>query len=413
MARRKKEEIPNKDTKVTKAKVKGDFKYERLSASMMKTWLQCKRKFYCNYISRDYNPPQEHFTLGSAVHRTLEQVNLSLQANPRELNAFEIEDYVQKFKEDAASGFVMDLQLFETGEEVLRSELLGLDNEEVIGVEMEFDVTTPEGVRLYGFIDKLTRVDDTTIRVVDYKTSQNPMSFEDARKDEQLAMYDLAISMLYPTVPKRIIELNYLRTGDKVRVVKTDIERHNFRLLLLAVHKAITEFMSTTERDLAGEVNSFCPWCSFRNGCPNYNAYRSTILPDLPESMELTDVTFVEKWEMVSSILSIAKKWQEELKTWAAFRLEDNPDVPITNGKKEIYMASATRRDYDTAMVCRSIGLEDLLGASTNGNSLVKLNTSVLDQFLKVKKDKKLTAKVEKATTVKFNSPSIRVRKKS
>ncbi len=410
MARKKKDTVP---VIVESQKQPPVFKYERLSASMMKTWLQCKRKFYCNYVLKEYNPPQEHFTLGLAVHSVLEEVNKSIKKNPRSLNAFEIEDYIQLFRDTAAKNFVLNTSLFEVGEEILRSELIKPNKEELLGIEMEFDLTTPEGVRIYGFMDKVVKIDDTTVKIIDYKTSQNPMSYEDARTDEQIAMYDLAVSMLYPDIPKRIVELHYVRTDDRVSIVKSDSERKSFRLILLSVNKAILEFLQNLDPAvLNGDVNSYCSWCSFKDGCPNYNKYKNTMLPEVAASLELTDDTFIEKWSFVSNIINIAEKWKDELKLWAAMRLEMDPGTTIENGEKEVYMSSSTRRDYDTVGICKLIDLKDLLGAATDGNPIVKINTKALDQYLKIKKDKKLLAKVEKYTTIKFNSPSIRLKNK-
>ena len=423
----KAKEIQNKTIKLKKTKsvetsrqnskveitptVKKKFEYTRLSSSMMKTWLKCKREFYFNYILGYYKPPQEHFTLGTAVHKALEVANRSLQQKPRDFNAFEIEDFVQTFREEAAKAHILNMELFETGEEIVKEELSQYSKKEkILGVETEFDVTTSEGVRIYGFIDKLVQIDSTTLKIIDYKTSTNPMSYEDAKYDEQLSMYDLAISLLYPDIPKRILELRYVKTGDIINISRSDIERHNFRLEILAVDKAIKDFIKNTKEIPAGDINSYCGWCAFKNSCPRYKEYMTTMLPDVPQSLELTDQDFMEKWELIEGISSMVTKWKEELKLWAVNRLAENPDVPIKNTERELYLSSATRREYDVSEIAKIIGLEDLLGASTNGIPLIKFQTKPLDQYLKNKNDKKINAKVEKHLTIKFNNPSMRFR---
>lgn len=175
------------------------FEYKRLSASMMKTFLQCRRKFHINYIEGKKSDPNVSFTLGTAVHHALEHANKSLLAAPRVLEPHEVEDYVQQFREKAVEGLILSSETFEVGENLVRSELQTYNiNEKVIGVELEFELETPEKVKIYGFMDKVVELDPSTIMVVDYKTSVNPMSYDEARVDEQVGMYDLAISMLYP-----------------------------------------------------------------------------------------------------------------------------------------------------------------------------------------------------------------------
>mgnify|MGYP003889300877 CR=1 FL=1 len=157
------------------------FEYKRISATMLKTWNKCKRQFHKQYVEGIKSSANTSFTLGTAVHFALEQANLSLQGKPRQFNPFEIEDYVKTFVDMAASLHVMELGLFEVGQRILRDELENCNKtEKILGVEQEFNILTPEGVRIYGFMDLITEVDSTTIRVVDYKTSNMPLTYEDA-----------------------------------------------------------------------------------------------------------------------------------------------------------------------------------------------------------------------------------------
>ncbi len=388
------------------------FEYKRLSASMLKTFLTCRRKFYLHYIKGVPEAENESFTLGTACHDALEHANISLMQNPRELNPFEISDYVQQFRDKAATLHITDLSLFEEGEDIIRRELHAYDlNVKIIGIEQEFDLVTPEGVRIYGFIDKLEEVDESTIRIVDYKTSRNPMSYDEARTDEQLSMYDLAVAIKYPQYTKRLLELRYLRPGESLKIERNQIEQQNFRRQLLAIDKAIKEFVSTVVEAPKGQMNDFCTWCSFKAGCPQYVEVANTLLPDAPSTFDLTESTFVDLYEKVSAISKAAEAWKDALKLWASEQFERDPDIQLNNGTKLAYTMSSTRREYDTEKVCRLIGLDDLLGASTDGKPLVKIQTKVLEDYLKFKKNKKLEAKVENLVDIKFNAPQIRLKK--
>lgn len=392
------------------------FQYQRLSASMMKTFLSCRRKFHKNYVEGAAQESKQEFSLGTAVHAAFEAANRSLKDKPRQLNPFEIEDYVQVFREKLASLYLTDMGLFSLGEEIVREELSNLDPKlRVVGVEHEFDLMTPEGVRIYGFIDKLEEVNSTTIKVVDYKSSVMPMTKDEAQKDEQLALYDLAISILFPQYETRILELRYVRSGDSVTVVRSDVEHYNFRRQVLAVHKAITDYMTSVNSSASeapkGQLNTYCAWCSYRHSCPVYVGHRTSYLPSDPMSTEITDETFISTWEGLSAVQKALEEHKDFLKLWITRRLEENPDLPVIEGGKKVSMTSATRREYDISTIGKLIPLEDLLGKSTDGEPLVKITNKKLENYLKVKNNPKLQAKVEQAVTINFNSPSVRIGK--
>ena len=407
--------VMNPTTESAPIKQKRVFSYEKLSASMMKTWMLCKRKFHLNYIDGIDQESNTSFTLGTACHHALEQANKSLKANPRQLNPFEIEEYVQIFRDEAAKLHITDMSLFSDGEEIIKDELNSYDSrEKILGIEDEFRLTTPEGVTIYGFMDKVTEVDSSTIKIIDYKTSNQPMSFEESKTDAQLSMYDLAVSMKYPKYERRILELRYIKTRDVIRAERSDVEQHNFRRQIFAINKAIIDYTTKAkENNIApeGELNEFCSWCSFKHACPKYVAQVGRMLPEAPTTAGLTSETFVGAWEKVNHLGKLVDEWKDSLKLWVAQQMEGNPEIVISDGKKQIYSVSATRREYDVSTVGKLIGLDGLLGASTGGEPLVKLTNKKLEEFLKVKDDPKLQEKVEQAVTIKFNSPMIKVKK--
>lgn len=394
------------------------FKFEKLSASMLKTWLSCKRKFHKQYVEGIKSEANASFSLGIPVHFALEQANLSLRENPRPLKDEEVEQYVNIFINMAATLFVPNMELFDVGSALVREELSYFaPGEKIIGVEEEFDLVTPEGVRIYGFIDKLTEIDDSTVKITDYKTSNMPMTSEEARVDEQLSMYDLAVRMKFPQYDKRILELRYLKEEDldkkSVRSWRSDIESANFRKYILGVSKGIEAYMAALDEAKTapkGDMNEFCNWCSYRTGCEQYVQAANTLLPDAPSSLELTDTTFLENYEKVQGILKAAEAWKDLLKTWAIRRMEEDPEVPITNGKRTAYHLSTTRREVELEGLLKLFSASELAGTKT-GKPLVKAATTNIQEYLKLKGDTKLEKKVEELISIKFNAPQIRIKK--
>ena len=398
---------------------KRTFEYKRLSASMLKTWLQCKLKFHKHYIDGLPQLNTESFTLGTAVHYALEQANLSLMENPRVLSPFEIEDYLTIFRNKAAELYIENLDLFATGEEITRRELeLANEDEKIIGVEKEFTLETPEGVTIYGFIDKLVEEDDTTIRVIDYKTSIMPMSWAEARNDEQMAMYDLAISILYPQYTTRILELRYVRQEDpnKVSVVcyKSKAEQVSFRKQIHAIHVAIQNYMKEVKKSKElpeGQLNTYCEWCSAKMACPLYKSLLTNRLPDIPSTLDLTDEEFIPTWDLIKATKNAVESWEDRLKIWALQRLEADPDNKIRDDSREVSAISQTRRHYDVTSLAKKIGLKDLIEGD-HGNPLVSFSNKALENYVKRSGDRHLVDAVEQATEIRITSPSIKLVKR-
>lgn len=395
-----------------------EFKFEKLSASMLKVWLRCKRQFHKQYVEGIKSDANTSFSLGIACHFALEQANLSLLKDPRPLSDEEVDAYVNTFINMASTLHVTSMELFDTGSALVRDELSYFaPGERVIGVEQQFDIVTPEGVRIYGFIDKVTEVDGNTIKITDYKTSNMPMTHEEARLDEQLSMYDLAVRIMYPQYDKRILELRYLKEEDpdkkSVKSWRSDIESANFRKQILGVSNAIKDYIANLneKKDAPnGEMNEFCNWCSYRQSCPQYVQAANTLLPDAPSSLELTDADFVQKYEKVQGILKAAEAWKDLLKTWAIRRLEEDPETPISDGRRTAYSLSTTRREVDVEGLLKLFSPAELAGSKT-GKPLVKAASTNIQEYLKLKGDSKLEKKVEDLISIKFNAPQIRMKK--
>lgn len=390
------------------------FEYKRLSASMMKLWLQCKRKFHLHYIEGLSEPPNISFTLGTGVHSALEAANKAMVAKPRKFNPFEMDEFIQVFRDFAAKSYASDMGIFTLGEGIIKSELTKMDpKDKIIGIEKEFDIVTDEGVRIYGFMDKVEEVDSNTIRIIDYKTSNMAISFEEAKTDPQLALYDLACSIMYPQYQNRIMELRYLKLEESVVITKSEIERHNFKLQLVSVDKAIKDYMAnykkSTERP-RGEMNEFCNWCSFKGNCSEYVNAITSNLPEFIAVHELDDQKFLNLWTKMKAVEKATETTIDQLKTWAIQRIESDPTLSITDGKNEIWSLTTTRREYDPIVVAKAIGLESLLGAET-GKPMFKISNEAMVEYLKVTESKRIRKKIEEATTIKFNNPQIRIRK--
>jgi len=138
-----------------------------------------------------------------------------------------------------------------------------------LAVEREFAIEVgPHVVR--GSIDRIDRMPDGSIEIIDYKTSREPATASEVADDVQLAVYHLAatrdpsLAALGPPARLRLVYLRRLGEPGKAEreqpITPDHAARTEARILRLA------------DRMLAGEIDPSpagdCDHCDFHRLCP-------------------------------------------------------------------------------------------------------------------------------------------------
>jgi hypothetical protein len=169
------------------------------SASSLKEFLECKRKFYLNHILKikehDISLKPKGYELGNIIHKTLEEFYKEKNRDYKTL--------LDIFNKNRTENSFLNLEL-----EIWKKRLKEFIEEEdkrvkegFINIEQEkaflFDF---DGIKLRGTIDRIDKKEDQ-FYVIDYKTSSNlkvdSKKNYDKSKDFQLEFYYLAIKKLY------------------------------------------------------------------------------------------------------------------------------------------------------------------------------------------------------------------------
>jgi len=191
--------------KVTKEEISApyDFTSRTLSATGLKTFLTCRRKFYYKYIEKIKNHeiiqdmPKEH-EVGSALHQALQRV-YEQQNHFVELDA--LKKAVSKALEESGGRSVLDRYLHKLWmqrlEPFFEQEIMRFKSVRVHSCEKKVETET-RGIRLYGEIDRIDATPDG-LEVLDYKSgkySTYTLKTLENAKDFQLEFYYLLASTL-------------------------------------------------------------------------------------------------------------------------------------------------------------------------------------------------------------------------
>lgn len=389
--------------------------YKKLSASKIKTFLECPRKFYYNYIDRLPRRDTEIFTFGSAVHYGLETVTAGKLSNPSYMTPQDYQNAYQSFREYMCRGIedsttINDTSLFNEGVDLITKELDRVNAEpvpeKVLAVEQEFDLEFPEGVRIYGFMDKVRELDSQTLLVTDYKTSRVPLSWEEARTDEQISMYDLACSVLYPQYSKIVLELNYLRLDKKVTSTRTDIERYSFRQQLLAIRTGLKKFVDSISQEPyesvpEGKLSPFCAYCDYKHNCSTY----TESLIKIGSAFQIPEVTpesFVSIYKDVKNTIKELQQLEKDLKQWALVYL-NSEEAELANDKEQAYTITKTSRVYDPFTLAKYLDMTTLL-------SCCNISNQNLDAVLQTLPSD-VVAAIQQSAEYRLRSPELRTKK--
>lgn len=245
-----------------------DLKIIKLSASAMKTYDQCPKKYFYTYIEKAPKKEWDHFDLGNLCHKALEIFHktymdegtkkgslnkLMKHAFSEARNSFE-KKFQDKMIEEAYSLLLKYLQsISKSGMPFVK------------GVERAFTFKVREDILIRGFIDRLDITKDGRFHIVDYKTTKNEYFLEPF----QLLVYGLWLRDEFKSVDNFKASYILLRHGSKYKEYEFnafDLEKTEKQII------AYAEKISS-ENDWVPVPSKLCNWCDFKDICPAHKAW--------------------------------------------------------------------------------------------------------------------------------------------
>ncbi len=235
----------------------------RHSASSLETYEQCPYRYRYQYVMQLKVPSSHLSNFGTSVHETLKSWFIARQAG-------QTVDIADVYKRCWLSGGYENKQQEELryaqGLERLQEYTSNIDTEvETLALEFACKAKLPDGTLISGKLDRADRVEGKRIRIVDYKTGENPKKPKDLVADIPLATYVLAMQQRGYTVEE--VELHYLIAGQTITLTPKELG------LPLAVEKS-TAIASSIAQSIAEDTfpakpdKIVCAYCDYRTICP-------------------------------------------------------------------------------------------------------------------------------------------------
>lgn len=368
-----------------------------LSATGIKDYLQCALKIVFRYNRDIARMSNDHAKIGIAVHEALEQFTLRMLAKQSFPDPTDYEFAVTTFMNKATEEGLENMGFYTDGRRMVTEFVDRFDpSEEVLAVEEKFRLETPDGIPIVGAMDKVVKINDDTIAIIDYKTARNALTPYELRDDIQLSMYDLAASIIWPEYSNRLLFLEYVRIDKKVSTYRTTEEREAFGEFLKSVWLQIAKM---DEREVKGKINRLCGWCDYKEYCDQYADFMDSAEFAMPSLANMTDGEFLEHWDKVSEHKSVLEARQRELKMMASERAHRGEEFRAEG--RELYSTQQARTNYNVEDVVPLIPEEDLF-------SVLTVNKTRLDRYSK--EDPDLKNKLAKVASVSYNAPVFKTR---
>lgn len=287
----------------------------RYSHSSIETFKNCPLQFNYRYVEKvkiDLKQNIEAF-MGSMVHDTLEKLYTDLKYN-KLLSLEETLEVYNNFWKEKFSFQTVEIIRKGYTEENYRSlgekYLINYYNKykpfnqgTTLGLEMELNISLKDKERnkvynLIGYIDRLSLVSENHIEIIDYKTNNVAKTQEEVDKDNQLALYSIAIKEQFPFIEKIDLCWFFLSAGIKQVSNRDNLQLDSLKKEIIIKIREIED--SIEKKNFPAKPSALCDWCSYRSICP-YKAH-DVITSNLPENKYLKEdgVVLVNKYQKLS-----------------------------------------------------------------------------------------------------------------
>jgi DNA helicase-2/ATP-dependent DNA helicase PcrA len=234
----------------------------RLSASAVDTYERCGLQFRLDRDWRLSARPAAAMQYGAAIHRVLKDYFDCRRAGRAKTD----EQFIDEFRSDLAAAGIQEAYQRELYEKQGTLQLRDFFNtarsvaaDQVLHTEESFEIQIGQTM-VIGRIDRIDRLPDGSVAIVDYKTGK-ARDQEDADESLQLSLYALATREKWGY---RVSGLSFYNLEQNVSVVTTRDEGQ----LLSARARVEDAAQSIAAGKFPAKPGMHCAFCAYRSVCP-------------------------------------------------------------------------------------------------------------------------------------------------
>lgn len=135
----------------------------------------------------------------------------------------------------------------------------------------EFPLREDRPYKMRGHIDRLTKNEDESLTVHDYKTSPFVPKLRTLLRDVQPGVYQLAVQKLHPDAPRVNVSWHYLARNRKLHPTRTETQLERLQCLLIQKIEKIEQ-----AKVFEPQTSPACFSCEYRDTCPAFEAYAAS-----------------------------------------------------------------------------------------------------------------------------------------
>lgn len=240
----------------------------KLSASRVKTYRQCPRKYYYTYIEKLPRKHWDHFDLGTLVHGTLEFFHENYRNDEQErpnIRRLMTECFKKQREKMIKDGENVSSEIKKEAKGLLGGYIKYIEENgigsNIVYLEKEFELKLNDQYKIQGYIDRIDKDKDGVLHIKDYKTNKKIKYMEPF----QLQVYGIPLLDLYPDAnyfKGSYIMMRFEGTHITYEFTREDVEK--------AKNKLIEEGDKITKEERWRAVPSIlCDWCDFKDPCHN------------------------------------------------------------------------------------------------------------------------------------------------